>query len=281
MTIVTAAAASECRADAPMFAPLRVHGGGILDVRSPTLDDLQRLLDVRQPPVMSRGGAPLRFVPQGRKPGCFEERYEPRIYLRGEMQVSVATPHDVMNALVWLAFPQAKAALNERHYHAQQRQLAAGKANRGPVQDALTLFDEGGIVVACGDAQLAAWLRDFQWKDLFWRNRERVMAKMRFLIFGHALYEKALRPFAGVTGRGLLLDVDDVFLLAALADQVDAIDRWLAGILLDDSRLLSTRELAPVPLLGVPGWWSANEAEAFYDNTEVFRPGRRTGARRK
>jgi hypothetical protein len=28
----------------------------------------------------------------------------------------------------------------------------------------------------------------------------------------------------------------------------------------------------PLPVLGVPGWWSANDAADFYDDAEVFRP---------
>lgn len=40
------------------------------------------------------------------------------------------------------------------------------------------------------------------WHDLL---RER----MRFYLFGHALYEKALRPFVGVTGRGILLQAEN------------------------------------------------------------------------
>ena len=34
------------------------------------------------------------------------------------------------------------------------------------------------------------------------------------------------------------------------------------------------RELSPLPVLGVPGWWDGNEQEEFYDNTGYFRPGR-------
>ena len=33
-------------------------------------------------------------------------------------------------------------------------------------------------------------------------------------------------------------------------------------------------ELAPLPVLGVPGWWPDNEAQGFYDNSDYFRPGR-------
>jgi len=36
----------------------------------------------------------------------------------------------------------------------------------------------------------------------------------------------------------------------------------------------STRMLAPLPILGVPGWEAANERESFYDDASVFRPGR-------
>jgi Protein of unknown function (DUF3025) len=266
-------------AHAALFAPLRVHGAHVLDTPGASLDTLQRALAARAAPITTHGGAPLRFVPQGGKPNRFEERYEPRIYLKGEMQVSVATPHDVMNALAWLAFPRAKAALNARHYGAQLRRQADDTPNRAPEQDALTLFDEGGVVVASGDEHLLALLRDFQWKELFWRNRERVVAAMRFFLFGHALYEKAMRPFAGISGRALLLGVDGAFLSASLTDQVDAVDRRVAAHLMDEAHLQTTRELAPVPVLGVPGWWPANNAEAFYDNAQVFRPGRRAAAR--
>ena len=38
--------------------------------------------------------------------------------------------------------------------------------------------------------------------------------------------------------------------------------------------MLGPAELAPLPVLGVPGWWAANEAASFYDNRDYFRPGR-------
>jgi hypothetical protein len=31
-----------------------------------------------------------------------------------------------------------------------------------------------------------------------------------------------------------------------------------------------------LPILGVPGWCADNEREAFYDNADYFRPGRRS-----
>lgn len=259
----------------PVFEPLRFFGRTVLETRWPSLDDLRRRLAAREPPITTRSGARLSFVPQGRKSNAVEEKYEARIYLRGEVQVRRDNWHDLLNALVWLAFPRSKAALNERHYRALLEQRAAGSQNRGPVQDAMTLFDEGGVIVAARDPELLRLIEDFAWKDLFWRNRARVMTDMRFYLFGHALYEKALRPFAGITGRGVLLEVDTGFFASPLSVQVERLDAMLAARLLDLGRLCSTRELAPVPILGVPGWCLDNAHASYYDNLDYFRTGKR------
>jgi hypothetical protein len=34
---------------------------------------------------------------------------------------------------------------------------------------------------------------------------------------------------------------------------------------------LATKPFAHLPVLGVPGWWTANEDAAFYADTSVFR----------
>jgi hypothetical protein len=98
---------------------------------------------------------------------------------------------------------------------------------------------------------------------------------------GHALYEKALRPFGGVTGRAILLPVDRELLLAPLEAQLAALDASVSGYVADGAKLLATRELAPIPILGVPGWCLDNERETYYDNPDTFRPGRRAGGRRQ
>jgi hypothetical protein len=257
----------------PMFEPLLVHaparGAGW-----PRLADLQLEFDARRPPVCNAGGMPLRLVPPGRKPASLEEKYEARIHLKGELQVREDDWHDYFNLLVWLALPATKAALNARHYAALREQGAAGAPNRGPVQDALTLFDEGGVIVASDDDELLACLREWRWKDLFWGHRARARARMRFFIFGHALYEKALRPFIGITGRGILLKTGPGLAAAPLREQLDVIDAGVAAYLSDPASLSATRELAVVPVLGVPGWCPDNEKEAFYDDQDYFRPGR-------
>lgn len=257
----------------PLFEPLRIHGAGLATGDWPTLAALQAAFDARG--VISGGGQALRLVSQdAARTRAFEHRYEARLYLKGELAMRSRNWHDLFNALVWLAFPRSKAAINARHYQALLAQQANGAHNRGPTQDALTLFDEGGVIVACAEPDLLELLRGFEWKRLFWRERERVIARMRWLLFGHAIYEKALAPFVGITGRGVLLEVDAGFHALPLHAQMAQLDARVAALVADAASFKATRELAPVPILGVPGWWPANRAQAFYDNTDYFRPGR-------
>lgn len=258
----------------PVFAPLRVHGAAALDKALPELDDLQRLLDRREPAVQVASGRPLRIVEQGGKPASLEQKYEARLYLEGELQVRRDDWHDCLNVLAWLAYPKAKAALNARHHSALQEQHAAGRPNRGPAQDALTLFDESGVVMVSADGDLLQKVREFRWKELFWRNRARLQARARFFLFGHALYEKMLHPYVGITGRAILLDMEPALLAAPLREQLAVVDDRVAAFLSGPDSLASSRELAVLPVLGVPGWHAGNEAEIFYDDTEYFRPGR-------
>ena len=256
----------------PMFEPLRAAARELRTPYWPGCDDLNCIIQSRSSPIFTAGGRLLCFVDQQSRPQGFEDRYEPRIFLRGEVQLRSCNWHDLLNALVWLTFPRAKAALNRRHYHELQRQLASGEPNRGPAQDALTLLDEGGAIVAAAEPALGALLSGFEWKELFWRRRTEVVRSMRFWLFGHALYEKALAPFVGVTGRGVIFEVADGFLAMPLAQQFAELDARLAGCIDDPARLAGTRELAPVPVLGVPVWCAENEREEFYDDPGYFRP---------
>jgi hypothetical protein len=188
--------------------------------------------------------------------------------------VRPASWHDLLNALVWLTFPRAKVALNARHYRELVDREAGGSGNRGPVQDALMLFDEGGVIVAAGEADLLRLVDGFAWKRLVWHQRERVATAMRIHLFGHALYEKALAPFSGITGRAILLDIGEDVLAMPLESQIAVLDGMIAERLLDPARLRSARELAPLPILGVPGWCADNDRASYYDDTDYFRPGR-------
>ena len=89
---------------------------------------------------------------------------------------------------------------------------------------------------------------------------------MRFALFGHALAEKALRPYIGMTAHALIVEEQR---------RSEDVDAAAARCVRDAAAFGSTQALAPVPILGVPGWWPDNEREGFYDNADYFRPGRR------
>lgn len=256
-----------------MFAPLRAAGSKLPAIGWPDPALLTALADDSGRIVNARGQR-LRFVAQAGKPESFEEGFEARAFLKGEVQVRPFDWHDLFNALVWMTFPTAKAVINARHYQS----MAAGEGGqRPPPRDALTLFDEDGIVILSSDPALLELVRDFRWKELFWNRRAEVRENMRFFPFGHALYQKAMNPFIGMTGKGILLGVPPAFFGRPLQSQVAEADRRLALFLLDGGRLAKGRDLAPLPVLGVPGWWAGNDSRDFYDNTVYFRPGRRPG----
>lgn len=261
----------------PLFAPLHPVIAALETDGFPELADCNALLAARDPEIAVRSGKPLRFVPQQHGKLAFEAQYEPRCYLGGEVQMREHNWHDLLNALVWLTFPQAKAAINARHYDAlHDRQVCdTTRSQRGAVRDTSTLFDESGVIVVSADAGLLQLLRDFQWKALFWERRMQVRAGMGCYLFGHGLYEKALQPYPGITGQALLLEVEPGFFTWPQATQLVHLDGLLAVYLADPQHCRSTRELAPLPLLGMPGWAAENEHAEYYDNTAYFRPGRR------
>jgi hypothetical protein len=128
------------------------------------------------------------------------------------------------------------------------------------------------MLVLATDPSLLDDLRSFRWKRLLWERRQQVLTSMRFFVFGHALFEKALRPYVGLTAHALLLTVPLDFLSAPLAATLAAADRLASRAI---ASIDTPRALSPVPVLGVPGWWHENEEAAFYDNANYFRSGRR------
>jgi hypothetical protein len=250
----------------PLLVTLRAAALQFAGGNWPALPRLQEV--IARAGIRTASGLPLRLVPQA---AAADISYEQRLYASGELEFREHNWHDLFNVLVWLTFPRAKAALNARHHAA----LPAGNAGgRGPVRDALTLLDESGVIVLSVDAELLDMIRDFRWKPLFWERRAAVIACMEFLPFGHALCEKALAPYKGITGRGWLLEVDRDFFGLSAAERLQKIDQRLALQIADPQALRHTHELAPLPVLGVPGWCIDNEQPAYYDDRDHFRPGR-------
>ena len=100
-------------------------------------------------------------------------------------------------------------------------------------------------------------------------------------IFGHALLEQLLYPRKPLCAHSIVIQVSQVFFTLPLAERMRCLDEKVAKYM-DD--LLSTeevtpRQLAPLPILGVPYFWSENIDPSFYDDSDVFRSGRRRRAK--
>lgn len=218
---VLAAAQSDSVADA-----LNVAGGGILDG--------------------------VRFVEQAALPDG--EPYESYIARTGCVPTR-DNLHDLFNGLMWLSYPKTKRRLNV--LHAEEISLRGSATGaRGPLRDALTLFDENAAILQA-PAVLVEALRRRHWRALFVELRAQWQSA-RLAIFGHALLEKLMQPRKGITAHVWLVD--------------DLTDDALAASLAPER--LAEKAFLPLPVLGVPGWWIANEAAEFYDDADVFRPAR-------
>ncbi|MDM0008745.1 DUF3025 domain-containing protein [Variovorax sp. J22G73] len=169
--------------------------------------------------------------------------------------------HDLFNGLVWLAFPQAKRRLNE--LQAGEIARAGVSTVRGPLRDALTLFDENGALLHAPPALWQALVaRD--WHTLF-VTRRGLWNEARLLLFGHALLEKLVTPRKPITAHVLCVPGRQ-----GLHGPTGFDDAAIAASF--DAKSLETKPFVPLPVLGVPGWCAENEAASFYADTQVFRP---------
>ncbi|MBU1357480.1 MAG: DUF3025 domain-containing protein [Gammaproteobacteria bacterium] len=200
-------------------------------------------------------GGPLRFVPANEAPG--DEAYEAFIFRCGCVPTR-DNLHDFFNGIVWLHWPKAKRRLNELHA-AELARTGVG-ATRGPLRDALTVFDESGAVL---DAPPALWRALFarDWQTLF-VTRRALWDEARLLLFGHALLEKLTVPRKAITAH--------VLYAPGAVRSIAPDDAAIAAALEPDH--LRAKPFVPLPVLGVPGWWVPNESPSFYDDASVFRP---------
>lgn len=239
----------------------------------PHLDDLNQLLAERRTQLgpkslHSSNGAALRFVAASGK----VRDYEQRVYQSGEIATRANNAHDVYNALAWLCYPSSKIALNAAHVSIATPTVAAQSSERGRRRDALTLLDESGAVVICDDPRLLTLLSQFAWKTLFWEYRAAVRKHLFCSLIGHGALQKAVTPYLGLTAKALLIAAPAGFFQQPLTQRTTLIDAAVASRLMQPAELTTPRQLQPLPLLGIPGWWPANGDPRFYDNRDYFRP---------
>ena len=229
--------------DEPWLTPYRARGQAAcaaLDGGKTVAEALDSIACERRPKLAA---GPVRFV----APSQLPERMTYEAFIAKTACVPTRDNlHDLFNGLVWMTFPELKRRLNElQAVHIEQAGVAA---TRGPLRDALTLFDENAALWQAPPL-LADALRRRDWHALFVTHRREWDAALP-IVFGHALMEKLVRPRKGITAHV-----------------------WLGGAdaALDDDAALQRKPWLPMPVLGVPGWWPANEDSGFYDDPEVFR----------
>ena len=232
---------------APWLAPYRAVGQA---VAAQAHQGIAAALNAAAP-------APVQFVPQSALPPG--EAYEHFIFHTRQCP-SRDNLHDFFNGLCWHHFPHTKARLNQ--LQAAEIAAAGVRPLRGPVRDALTVFDENAAFLIAPPALWEA-LRAQDWQRLFVTLRP-LWAQAHLVLFGHALLEKLVYPRKPITAH--------VYWAQAAIHSVVGLDAAIAGQL--SAAHLGNKPFLPLPVLGVPGWCADNAHADFYADTQVFRPPR-------
>ncbi len=281
---MAAASLSQVDWQAPWLAPLAKLGAPVAQAwgqGQPVAKALNAALATQVGPAQARAdalpcpnGLPL-CVPQSSLPPG--EAYEAFIRSTGHLPTR-DNRHDFFNGLMWLNQPAWKLRLNRLQAEAIAHQGVQTK--RGPLRDALTLFDENGAVLE-GPAPLLAALRERRWQDLFLTYRA-LWREAHFTLVGHGLLDSLSRErwaapssLAPPGGAG----TGEARTLGALYPSPRK--GLTAHVLVADPLSLSASDWAqkpffPLPVMGLPGWWTDGPQDAaFYADATVFRPAHR------
>jgi hypothetical protein len=202
--------------------------------------------------------APVDFVPQNHLP--IGVAYEQYIFNTKKCPTRDGL-HDFFNGLCWHQFPKTKTRLNQ--LQAEQIKLLGSVTSRGPVRDALTVFDENAAFLAAPpdiwEALIAKdWMRLFVALRPLWKDATLVL-------FGHALLEKLVNPRKAITAHVYVLQISEYTEFMTLKH----LDALIAQDL--STEKLRSKPFAPLPVYGVPGWCLANTDPVFYEDRHVFR----------
>jgi hypothetical protein len=197
----------------------------------------------------ARSLPPLRFAePSAKRPRGsgvrLDQLYDGRIALLGQVPTRERDWHDFFNAICFAVFARAKRALHQRQFRALERRVEPGACRlpgtRTREQDALTLFDEGGAVIAAEPRAFE------QLSSADESARPAVLAQCaavgsaRIVPFGHALFEHLVEGLRCPGGSTRLVCIESVQCDdPALLDQVD---RALSAALQDPTLFLHPRE---------------------------------------
>ena len=127
-------------------------------------------------------GIPIRFS-EDEKFADETRYYEQIIFETGQVPTRQQNWHDLFGGFIWCLFPKTKALIN--HQHIEEIKLH-GLKERSKHRNALTLFDECGVVLAITEQSWQQLLRDHQWQQAFVVQRELWGETIRPYMFGHA-----------------------------------------------------------------------------------------------
>ena len=86
------------------------------------------------------------------------------------------------------------------------------------------------------------------------------------------MLEKFLAPYKSMTANALLVQVKNDCMILPRDKLLHQLDDQIATQLLAGKLLTSPLDLAPLPLSGIPRWWSKDDQDdRFYADSQVFR----------
>jgi hypothetical protein len=216
----------------------------------------------------TRSGEQISFICSTQLPG--DINYEQQISDTGRVATRQNSFHDLFNALAWSRFPRIKAAMNSVHCS----EYASGSPQqRSKRRDALTLFDECGVVIVSADLDLQEQLARHQWHTAFRGSIEAWQQDHLVFVTGHALLEKYLDPYKAITAHALLIKSNAAVNYASRESFIPSLDDYVANAIISNEVLDTTHCLSAIPLAGIPGWWPVTPTDTdFYSDKNVFRP---------
>ena len=234
----------------------------------PSCQDLNKLIPDDVANYQGRRLTLVEQTPELLSDGLY---YEQRIFQQALVPTRSHNWHDFFNSLIYLLFPLTKKEMNRLHVEEIER---FGDQKRSRCRDAITLLDECGVIIAHCDDDIADDLMNHRWDNAFVNKRPAWGQTVNAIMIGHANYEKALDPYIGFTGKALYLKVTPTFFSMDVWAKYQYLDIMLANNI--EALLQDNSKLYPLPILGVPGWWDANENREFYENGQYFRPKRKS-----
>ncbi len=174
--------------------------------------------------------------------------YENLIYEQGLILTRPNNWHDFFNAIVWLNFPKTKGLLNEWHYF--ENKIKQNKA-RTNLQNAISHFDECGMVILSDQPELFDLIKQHQWQEFFCKNKETVKNHIRCIVFGHSILERLLNPYVGLTSKCLFFNVNSQQLQQENTELLKYTDQFCYEYLVSNKKSFSSQILQPFPMLGM------------------------------